>query len=263
MIVFAAITPHSPLLLPTIGGAERKKLPKTVAAFKTLKAALEESRPDVVIIISPHSTALTDAITFNFTDQYQGDLTEFGDLKTKPTFRTATGLIDQLQRTLRKQGQPVTLSSSESIDYGAVVPLALLEVTEQTLLFPIFPASELDFKTHFAFGEAIQDVIVDSQKRIALIASNNLSHRLSSEAPAGFSARGEEFDQLVNEALSTENTNRLLTIDPELVKEAGQCGFRGTVLLLGLLADRDASPRILAYEHPFGVGYLTVQFELQ
>lgn len=263
MIVFAALTPHTPLLLPTIGKEHEKKLEKTLAAFQELKKNLHASAPDVIIVISPHSEALSDAVVINLAETYKGDLSEFGDLETKPQFRSDHALIDQLQRNLRKENQKITLTSSEAIDYGAVVPLILLEMNDATKLIHLIPSSKLDFKSHFALGEKMKDVLASSTKRVAIIVSNNLSHRLSSESPAGFSPKGKAFDTAIRESLETSNTKRLITLSVKLVEEAGQCGFRGLLILLGILSNIHHKTRILAYEHPFGVGYLTAHFMIQ
>lgn len=262
MIVFAAITPHSPLLLPTIGSEHAKVLPGTLSANETLRKEFRAAKPDIVLVISPHSTALPDAIALNLADEYRGDLAQFGDLKTKRTYRPATPFIDRLQRTLREKNQPITLLSVPTLDYGAMVPLILLGVPETLPLIPVFPASNLDFKKHFTLGETAQEILGDSPERVAIIVSNNLSHRLSSDAPAGFSSQGEKFDATVREALETGNTSRLLKLKSDFVEEAGQCGFRGTILLLGMLSRTGAAARLLSYEHPFGVGYLTASFTL-
>lgn len=262
MIVFAAITPHSPLLLPTIGSEHTKVLQNTLAANETLRKEFQAAKPDVVLVISPHSTALPDAVVLNLADEYRGDLAQFGDLKTKRVYRPATPFIDRLQRTLREKNQPITLLSVPTLDYGALVPLVSLGVPETLPLVPIFPGNELDLKKHFTLGEAMQEELGDSPKRIAVVASNNLSHRLSSDAPAGFSPQGEKFDATVREALVTGNTTRLLKLKNDFVEESGQCGFRGTILLLGMLSHTGATARLLSYEHPFGVGYLTASFTL-
>jgi len=56
MFVFAAITPHPPIILPQIGKGELKKVKKTVLAMKKLATIFERSRPEKVVIISPHPT---------------------------------------------------------------------------------------------------------------------------------------------------------------------------------------------------------------
>ena len=45
-------------------------------------------------------------------------------------------------------------------------------------------------------------------------------------------------------------------LDPEMVEAGGECGLRSFITLGGFLGD-DAPTRVLAYEGPWGVGYLT------
>ncbi len=55
MIVFAAIAPHPPLLLPSVGSVEdRQKIKKTLAALGVLAERFEKAKPDAIIISSPH-----------------------------------------------------------------------------------------------------------------------------------------------------------------------------------------------------------------
>ena len=65
MLVFAAIVPHPPILIPQIGKDNLKKLKKTVAAFNLLEEDLNAARPDVIVVISPHGEVNFDAFTIN------------------------------------------------------------------------------------------------------------------------------------------------------------------------------------------------------
>lgn len=54
-IIFAAIAPHPPILLPSVGSREdRLKLEKTINALEVLEKKLREKEPDVILISSPH-----------------------------------------------------------------------------------------------------------------------------------------------------------------------------------------------------------------
>ena len=53
-IVFAAITPHAPVLIPEIGKENLKKLTKTEAALKKLEQELYAAKPESLVVISPH-----------------------------------------------------------------------------------------------------------------------------------------------------------------------------------------------------------------
>lgn len=263
MLVFAAITPHTPLLLEAVGKTERESLRATIKAFDVLRAAMTRATPDILVILSPHSELVTDAFAFNLSDHYEADFKEFGDLGTKRRFMPDVAFIDRAQRTLRKTNHSITLVSSKKIDYGAGVPLALLTAPKSAHRIVPITRTGLDFKAHFQFGEALGDLIQSTDRRIALIASSNLSHKLSSNSPAGFSSVGAEFDAIVRQAIETNNNGKLIAISPELVKTAEPCGFRVLLMLLGALSHFPVIPRVLSYDNPFGVGYLTVQFEFE
>ena len=55
MIVFAAIAPHPPLLLPSVGTEEdRQEVLKTIGALDGLAMKFKKAEPDTVIISAPH-----------------------------------------------------------------------------------------------------------------------------------------------------------------------------------------------------------------
>lgn len=262
MIVSAAIVPHSPLLVPTIGVAQTLKLTETLQAYETVARQLQTQAPDTLIMISPHGLVLPDASVINLSETYVGELTEFGDLNTRIEYRSDSELIDRLQRLLRAKQEPITLISTPAMDYGLTVPLSLLRIPRQTKLIPFTPGA-LDAKTIFNTAEDMKEVLSATGKRVGIIASADLSHRLSTDAPMGFSPRAQAFDEAVRESIETKNSSRLLRTDLELVREVGACGFSPIISLLGILAGMETTARTLAYEHPFGVGYLTVQYEFE
>ena len=54
-IVFAAISPHPPIILPSVGSEEdRKQVKKTIESLSSLREKFKKAKPDSVIISSPH-----------------------------------------------------------------------------------------------------------------------------------------------------------------------------------------------------------------
>jgi len=54
-IVFACISPHPPIILPSVGSPEdRARVKKTIESLESLGKKLKESNPDSIIISSPH-----------------------------------------------------------------------------------------------------------------------------------------------------------------------------------------------------------------
>ncbi len=54
-IIFACISPHPPIILPSVGSEnDRKQVKKTITALENLGKKLCEAKPDTIIISSPH-----------------------------------------------------------------------------------------------------------------------------------------------------------------------------------------------------------------
>ncbi len=262
MLTFAAITPHPPVLIPTIGKENIKQIKETVETMEELEKKIYEARPETVIIISPHGSILPDAFSINLNPTYYGSLEEFGDFTTKFEFKTDTALAYRIKELMEDKNIPLILTSEPHLDHGVTVPLYFL--TKRLNNIKLLPVgySLLDFKTHFNFGDYLKEIILNEEKKIAVVASGDLSHRLTEEAPAGFSVRGKEFDQKLVELINNKNTAGILNLDPALIEEAGECGFRSIIILLGLLERINYTPEILSYEGPFGIGYLVTNFKL-
>ncbi|MFA5128628.1 MAG: AmmeMemoRadiSam system protein B [Patescibacteria group bacterium] len=263
MLTFAAITPHPPILIPTIGRENTKIIKKTAEAMEELEKKLFEAKPDIIIVISPHGVLLPDAFSINLNPEYVSNLEEFGDFSTKIKFKTNTALAFRIKELMEDKNIPLTLTSNVFLDHGVVVPLYFL--TKRLSKVSILPISYslLDFKTNFNFGDILKEIILNEDKKIAVIASGDLSHCLTKDAPAGYSPRGKEFDDKLIELITNKNTAGILKLDTDLVEKAGECGLRSILILLGLLERINYTPEILSYEGPFGVGYLVANFKLE
>jgi AmmeMemoRadiSam system protein B len=262
MLTFAAITPHPPILIPTIGKENLKQVQKTENALLELEKSFFESQPDTVIVISPHGIILPDAFSIYLNPKYSGNFEQFGDLGTKLEFKADSVLAYRIKEIMEDKNIPIVLTSDTTLDHGVTVPLYFL--TKRLTDISILPIgySFLDLKTHFNFGDYLKEIILNENKKIAVIASGDLSHRLTLDAPAGYSPRGKEFDQKLIELIQNKNTAGILNLDQDLIDEAGECGLRSIVILLGLLERMNYIPKILSYEGPFGVGYLVAEFKL-
>jgi AmmeMemoRadiSam system protein B len=259
-LVFAAITPHPPLLIPTIGKDALKKLEKTKQAIQKLEEELYLSKPELIIIISPHGKLLADAFTLNVCSDFTTDLSEFGDLSTHLKFKGEMNLASKISEGAKKENFPLVLVSNPALDHGISVPLFYLAPhLENVNILPI-GFCDADYKTHAEFGFFIKDQIMKSNKRTAVIASGDLSHSLTTDAPAGFNPAGKIFDEKIQSLLSTHNAAGFLQIDPEIVTGSSSCGFKSFLILMGILRGINFEYKSYCYEAPFGIGHLTAQF---
>ena len=260
MLVFAGITPHPPLLIPNIGKDELKKINQTKEAMEKMEEDLYLSKPEVIVIISPHGSFFEKAFTINAHDHFLSNFSEFGDMNTKLEWSGYPFLAAHIDNMSYNSKMPLQLVSEENLDHGSTVPLFYL--TQHLPNIKILPIgySALNTKTHLDFGYLLKNVIMDTTKRIAVIASGDLSHGLTTDAPAGFSKNGQEFDEKLIELLENHNTTGYTNMDPNFIKEAKECGYRSFLILLGILKNMNYTFKNYSYEGPFGVGYLVGNF---
>ena len=261
MIVFLGFTPHSPLLLESIGKENTAKLKETRGAMETLSEDLYASQPDVIVTISAHSGAHENVFSINMHDEYVVDLKEFGDLSTQATFYPDTELVTEIRSQMKGKEISMTLDSFASLDYGVGVPLTLLMKKKKPKLVPV-AYSHLSAKEHLLFGNILKEVFMNSKKRIAVIASGDLSHCLTSSAPAGFKKEGKKFDDTILQSVKDVSTAKLISMDDELVKEAAECAYKPLLILFGIMERMKVKPELLSYESPFGVGHLVSEFHI-
>lgn len=259
-LVFAAITPHPPFLIPTIGQDATPRLEKTRTAFQRLEEELYLARPQVIIIVSPHSSYYHDAFVANADNVFNSRFETFGDLTTKKTWRGTPDLAAKLAHQGLTRTTPVRLVSESNLDYGASVPLFFLTThLPDCRILPVGFSRSTPME-HLHFGELIKEIAHESTLRIALIASGDLSHTLTPDAPGGLRPEGAQFDQTLQDLLVARNTAGIANIPNELVTKADECGYRSILVVLGALKNQDYTFRPYAYEAPFGIGYLTGVF---
>ncbi len=262
MIVFSGVVPHSPLLLTTIGKDNQAKLKKTLDAINEIAENLYVSNPDTIVLISSHETQHEHAFSINLSDYFQTDFTEFGDLSTAETFLPDRELISSIRRRGRDVDVPVTLDSSQKLNFGSGVPLELLASNFKDIQVVPISYSGLSTKDHLAFGAMLKDVFAHTNKRIAVIASGDLAHCHISDAPGGFHPDAKTFDDEIVRAVKDLSRSTLLNVEESVRMNAKACVYEQLVILFGILEKQQLRPELLSYEAPFGVGYLVAQFHL-
>lgn len=261
-ISFGCIVPHPPLLVPSVGRGQESAIRATSEAMKQLAASLAAVRPGVVVIMSPHGKILPQAMGVFGGIESQGDMKQWGDVAPIRTFKNdpgfASAILDECG-VRRIPAQPVA-DMGLSLDHGVMVPLHFLaSAIGKAPLIPL-AFSHLSLRMHYEFGQAIASAAEKSKRRVAFIASGDLSHRLIPGAPAGYDPLGNIFDRTVVDSISAGNYEAVLNIDTDVIERAGECGLRSIAVLLGSTEGRVMSPKVLSYEGPFGVGYLVASF---
>ena len=255
MIVFAAIVPHPPLSIPGIGNAQDlKDLSKTLNAFEALRVGLEAADPDTIIVISPHAHLEPYTFVINSESELKGSLLNFG-LDEVYEYKNNIEIADKIDYACLMNEFPAKLHG-DFLDHGTLIPLYHLTKNIKPRIVQL-AFSLMDYERHYHYGEIIQGVIdgigggkkyFDNAKneRVAIIASGDLSHKLTHDSPAGFSPSAENFDHDILRFLGSNDIVSLMNMEPSAIAEAAECGLRSIVVLLGILHEKKYKSYIIS-----------------
>ncbi|NLZ55846.1 MAG: AmmeMemoRadiSam system protein A [Clostridiaceae bacterium] len=268
-LLAAALTPHPPILLPEIGRGEECRAASTAAGLNIIAERIAELAPETIVLISPHAPLAADKIRLINQSELRGSMAQFGQPQVRLSFANDDELLQQVMSAAEKVQVPacpypsVADSRQEiGLDHGAFVPLYFInrKYSDFRLLeiaFGFLPPALL-----FEFGQILADAIESLGRRTVIIASGDLSHRLSVDSNYGFAPEGPRFDAEVKRIVKSGRLEQFLTVDPRISEAAGECGLRSFQILAGILANCDYDTELLSYQAPWGIGYLTAWVEI-
>lgn len=270
-VLGAYLFPHPPIIIPEIGKGEEKKAEETIEGVKALSIDIKEKSPSTIIIITPHGPLFSDAISISVEEKLIGDFEKFGHDELKFEFENNLPLIKKiLNNSLEEEVMVVGINEGfakrygveNKLDHGALVPLYFVNKQYRDyklihITYGILPPKEL-----YKFGKAIQSAVIDSEEEVIVIASGDLSHKLSDDGPYSYSAKGKIFDETIIDILKEDRLEDIVTFDLGLAEAAGECGLRSLMIATGILDGYELKSEIMSYEGPFGVGYCTAKADI-
>ena len=263
--VLGVVAPHPPIMVEEVGGDDAQVTAASAAAMRALGALLDRFAPETLVVVSPHAAGFWDAFTAATADRFRGDLGQFRAPRVSHDVPGDPELALAILEEAAASGLPAVArdetpsATAGALDHGVLVPLHFLDPRGAYPLVVVTFAG-LSAAEHASFGRAISRATDRLGRRVAFVASGDMSHRLLPDAPAGFSPRAHLFDEQVASLLARGDFAGIADIDTDLREEAGECGWRSLLILGGYLERTDACPRVLTYEGPWGVGYLTAAF---
>ncbi len=263
-VVAAFAVPHPPIILPEIGRGEEKKIQKTIDAYRVAMRQAAELRPETIVVLSPHTVLYADYFHISPGEEAYGDFAQFGVPQVHIQVKYDTEFVKELSSLCGKEKIPAGTFGEKNpqLDHATMIPLRFL--SEFTALCPIvrIGLSGLSPQMHYHLGQCIAKTAEKLNRRVVMIASGDLSHKLKTDGPYGFAAEGPKFDGIVTDALGKGNFLRLLELDPDFCESAAECGLRSYWIMSGALDGKAVDSRLLSYEGPFGVGYGVASFRV-
>ena len=267
-IISSYIMPHPPIIVPGVGKGAEADASATIAAMQ--KAALEiaHEAPTTIILSSPHAPSFSDYLHISGVERLAGDFSAFRYPEMRLVFENDLALVERIRICAREEGLPagtlnaqalLRLRADDKLDHGALVPLYFITraYTDFKLVHistPFLPAADL-----YTMGKCIARAVRESDEKVVYIASGDLSHRLTRDAPAGYNPKGAVYDKQLVEKIKNSDVHGILSIDETFMQEAGECGTRSFIIMLGAMSGQSLQTDVYSYEGPFGVGYMVAR----
>lgn len=256
-IVFSGIAPHPPLLVPEVGGSRIEQVADSQRAMREFSRRLVATNPETVVVISPHSPLDPRVFTARSTAELTGDFRDFYAPAVKLSFLNDLEMLDALELASLTEGVELRkLDRNHPLDHGALVPLYHLHEAGWRGPVVVIGFTYQSNDEHLAFGRAIGKAAEAINRRVALVASGDLSHRLIVGGPYEYEPTAHLFDKQIVDAIARGDSGAIINIDPALRDRAGECGYRSIVIVLGCVGENLRDQEVLSYEGPFGVGYM-------
>lgn len=294
-IAGAVMVPHPPLIIPDVGRGEEKGIQATIDAYRTASEFVLSLHPDTIIISSPHSIMYRDYFHISPGNAAVGDFGQFRAPQVQISAVYDSVLRDEICKEADSKGFPAgDLGERDpSLDHATMIPLYFLQEaveehaaaagnfagngsssgssskfrSEELVAVPPFRIlriglSGLPLSMHYKLGQMVERAAEKLARRIVWIASGDLSHKLKSDGPYGFSPDGPVYDTRIMNTMGNAAFEDLFDFDEAFLESAAECGHRSFVEMAGALDGLAVKPKMLSHEGPFGVGYGVCTFSV-
>ena len=262
-LIYACIAPHAGDLLD-----DPDKVALTRKTMNEMGAKLEALNPEVVVIINPHGFRVSKAMNIAVTEKAFAEWSP----EIKMDFDVDTSFANSIADKAEAKSVPVVryiygASGGEScfvpLDWGAVIPLYFMGHTfePKPRLVHISPMKSLSLQAHYDFGRAIGQVIKESDKRVAFIASADQGHAHNVDGPYGYDRASAQYDSWMQDVVHSGNLDELLSADSKLIEDGKPDSLWPTTILAGVLKNNPMKARLLSYEVDVYFGIMCAEFQ--
>jgi len=258
------ITPHPPLIVGNIGDGREVIVKDTIEALEKISNEILDKKPSVIAVVTPHGNVFSDALCINIEPALLGDFGAFGYPEIKMVFEGSPMTREVVRRFSEADIRCVLMDNktakqyhvSADVDHGALVPLWFIKKVYSDFQLIHINIGFLSKEKLYEAGRILSDILGEEN---TLIISGDLSHMLKKDAPAGYDAMGQVYDDMIVNAIKTGNLMDILDVDAELLARAGQCAQKPLELACGYFDCCTVKGDVFSYEGPLGVGYMTAK----
>ncbi len=256
-LLAAFAVPHPPLIVPAVGKGGEGQIAETTAAYTRVAEEIAALRPDTIVITSPHSVMYADYFHISPGGGAKGSFARFGAHEVRFDEKYDTAFVKRLCALVREAGLPAGTEGERdaALDHGVMVPLWFIRRKYAGGSLVRIGLSGLPLTDHYRLGQLIAKAAAETEKRVVLAASGDLSHKLRADGPYGISPEGPVYDRRIMDVLGRAAFGELLEFDEGFCEKAAECGHRSFVIMAGAFDGLRVKASALSHQDVTGVGY--------
>jgi aromatic ring-opening dioxygenase LigB subunit len=270
-LVYACIAPHGEEIVPRLAGKDMELFSPTRNGMRRLAAQMKGSKPETIIVASPHNLRLAKHIGVVTSENSRGEISR-GKKSLRVNAKCDVELANLIVAKAEKKGIPVVganygaLSGTLSnlpMDWGTLIPLWFFMKPSPTgkRIVIVTPSRGIHLTQNFEFGRLVADVSEERETRIAFVASADQAHSHKKKGPYGFSSKASEYDRLVVEAIRANDLRSTMAFEPGFVDAAKPDSLWQMTMLAGVLDRVPMESQLLSYQVPTYYGMLCAGFK--
>ena len=258
MAVLAAyMVPHPPMIIPDIGRGGEAQIAETIRAYEQVADEIAALKPETILILSPHSVMYSDYFHISPGRKAKGSFADFRAAKIQFEEEYDEELTDRICLLAEEAGFPAgTLGERDrKLDHGTMVPLWFIRQKLNGSKIVRIGLSGLPLTDHYRFGMMLKEAAEITGRRVVIVASGDLSHKLQSYGPYGFAPEGPAYDERIMDVCGRGAFGELFDFEESFCEKAAECGHRSFVIMAGALDGQTVRASALSHQDVTGVGY--------
>ena len=256
-IIAAFMVPHPPLIVPNVGKGGEEQIKETTKSYEAVAKKIAELKPETIVITSPHSVMYADYFHISPGTHAEGDFANFNAPEVKFNETYDKEFTSYLSKLADERLFPAGILGERdpNLDHGTMVPLYFIEKYITDFKLVRIGLSGQPLTDHYRLGKMIQETADALNKRVVLVASGDLSHKLQDYGPYGFSKEGPEYDDRIMKDAESGNFEAFFDYSEDFCEKAAECGHRSFVIMAGALDSKKLDIKKYSHQDVTGVGY--------
>ena len=256
-ILASFMVPHPPLIVPDVGRGGEKKVAETIRSYEKVADEIADLSPDTIVITSPHAVMYSDYFHISPGSGATGSFAKFGAPDVRFSEKYDEELVSRICQIADQEGFPCGTEGERDreLDHGTMVPLWFIRQRFTGGRIVRIGLSGLPLSEHYRLGRFIAEAAERLGRRIVIVASGDLSHKLQEYGPYGYAEEGPEYDRRIMDVMGRAAFDELLDFDEDFCDMAAECGHRSFVIMAGAWDKKSVRARVFSHEDITGVGY--------